>query len=95
MHSVKKNTATMGITSGSIRFLAWKYLAGRSRFGIGSGHLFTLLGITLGVMALITVSSVMNGFREDISGRIIGTLSEMRLSSSDGSSLKGYASILA
>ncbi len=95
MHSVKKNAVHMGNTNGSIRYLAWKYLAGRSRFGIGSGHLFTLLGITLGVMALITVSSVMNGFREDISGRIIGTLSEMRLSSSDGSSLTDYADILA
>jgi len=91
----KKHAAMKGKINGSVRYLARKYLAGRSRLGIGSGHLFTLLGITLGVMALITVSSVMNGFREDISGRIIGTLSEMRLSSSDGSSLKGYASILA
>ena len=80
--------------NGSVRFLARKYLASKSRFGIGSGHLFTLLGISLGVMALIVVSSVMNGFREDISGRIIGTLSEMRLSSDNGSAFTDYEPML-
>ena len=80
--------------NGSVRFLARKYLASKSRFGIGSGHLFTLLGISLGVMALIVVSSVMNGFREDISGRIIGTLSEMRLSSNNGSAFTDYEPML-
>ncbi len=78
----------------SILFMARKYLAARSRFGIGSGHIFTLLGISLGVMALITVSSVMNGFREDISGRIIGTLSEMRLSLEDGSPIQDYQKVV-
>ncbi|MCD8480742.1 MAG: FtsX-like permease family protein [Candidatus Cloacimonetes bacterium] len=45
-------------------------------------------------MALIVVSSVMNGFREDISGRIIGTLSEMRLSSNNGSAFTDYEPML-
>ena len=81
-------------SNASILFMARKYLAARSRFGIGSGHIFTLLGISLGVMALITVSSVMNGFREDISGRIIGTLSEMRLSHEDGSPIQDYHKVV-
>jgi len=63
--------------------------------GVSRSHVLTLLGIALGVMALITVSSVMNGFREDIRQRIIGTLSEMRLSSLDGSSLEDYAPIVS
>ncbi|MCB5269513.1 MAG: FtsX-like permease family protein [Candidatus Cloacimonadaceae bacterium] len=86
--------AAMQKKNDSVWYLARKYLAARSRFGIGSAHLFTLLGISLGVMALITVSSVMNGFREDIGKRIIGTLSEMRLSGNDGSALSGYPQIL-
>lgn len=84
----------MGNKNGSIWFLARKYLAAKSRFGIGAGHIFTLCGIALGVMALITVSSVMNGFRQDISGRIIGTLSEMRLSLPDGSAIAEYPLLL-
>lgn len=71
-----------------ISFLARKYLAGKSRLPIGKKHLLTLGGIALGVMALITVSSVMNGFRSDIRQRIIGTLSEMRLSNFDQSPLQ-------
>lgn len=78
----------------SIYFLARKYLAGRSALGISRDYILTLIGITLGVVALITVSSVMNGFREDISGRIIGTLSELRLSKPDGGLIQDYQPIL-
>lgn len=78
----------------SILFLARRYLAGRSRMGIGKSHIMTLCGIALGVMALITVSSVMNGFRSDIRERIIGTLSEMRLSSKDAQPLKQYQEVV-
>ncbi|MCB5253699.1 MAG: ABC transporter permease [Candidatus Cloacimonadaceae bacterium] len=78
----------------SIYFLARKYLAGRSALGISRDYILTLIGITLGVVALITVSSVMNGFREDISGRIIGTLSELRLSKPEGGLLEDYQPII-
>ncbi|MCK9556621.1 MAG: ABC transporter permease [Candidatus Cloacimonetes bacterium] len=78
------------IRNASITFLARKYLGGRSRLGVSRSHILTLCGIALGVMALITVSSVMNGFRADIRERIIGTLSEMRLSAPDGKSIAGY-----
>jgi len=79
----------------SIYFLARKYLGGDSRMGIKKTHLLTLLGIALGVMALITVSSVMNGFREDIRQRIIGTLSEMRLSAVDNEPFADYATVVS
>lgn len=72
----------------SIGFLAGKYLQGRGRSPIGKAHWLTLAGILLGVLALLCVSSVMNGFRADIGKRIVGTLSEIRLSSVDG---KGIA----
>jgi lipoprotein-releasing system permease protein len=79
----------------SIYFLARKYLAGRSSTGISRSHTLTLIGIALGVMALITVSSVMNGFREDIRSRIIGTLSEIRLSAPGNEGLKDYQGIIS
>ncbi len=62
--------------------------------GIKKSHMLTLFGIALGVMALITVSSVMNGFREDIRQRIIGTLSEMRLSSPENEPFADYRAIV-
>lgn len=62
--------------------------------GISRAHLLTLGGIALGVMALIVVSSVMNGFREDIQKRIMGTLSEMRLSAEGGKPLEDHEAIV-
>ncbi|MDI3503681.1 MAG: lipoprotein-releasing system permease protein [Candidatus Cloacimonadota bacterium] len=91
-----QNSARMKNSSpnASIFFLARKYLAGRSFTGVSRSHVLTLIGIAVGVMALITVSSVMNGFREDIRERIIGTLSEMRLSAPEGIGIQEYPAIL-
>lgn len=79
----------------SIIWLAGKYLKGRSQRGISRGHYLTLIGIALGVVALIAVSSVMNGFRADIKSRIIGTLAEMRLSSANAQPLEAYQDLIA
>lgn len=66
----------------SALWLALKSLRGQSAGPLNRSHILTLAGITLGVMALICVSSVMNGFRADIRGRITGTFSEIRISKS-------------
>jgi lipoprotein-releasing system permease protein len=39
-----------------------------------------MAGIALGVMALIVVLSVMNGFQEELRGRILGVASHMEIS---------------
>ena len=44
-----------------------------------------MLGIALGVMALIVVLSVMNGFENELRGRILGMVSHVTVSSYDGS----------
>ncbi|MBW6513708.1 MAG: ABC transporter permease [Candidatus Syntrophosphaera sp.] len=75
-------------------WLALKYLRGRGANLIDRSHWLTVAGITLGVMALICVSSVMNGFRADIRDRIVGTLSEIRISGRDGEPLAEHASII-
>ncbi len=45
--------------------------------------LVSIIGITLGVAALITVLSVMNGFQREIRNKIIGVTSHMQLMSAD------------
>lgn len=46
--------------------------------------LISLLGITLGMTALITVMSVMNGFHKEVRSRILGVASHVQISSING-----------
>ncbi|MDZ4181729.1 MAG: ABC transporter permease, partial [Candidatus Cloacimonadaceae bacterium] len=80
--------------NGSIGFLARRYLKGRSGALIGKSHYLTLAGITLGVLALLAVNSVMNGFRADIQKRIIGTLSEIRIGTNNAEPLQGQETLI-
>lgn len=78
-----------------VSFLAGRFLRGRAKGLIGRNHYLTLAGITLGVVALLCVSSVMNGFREDIGTRIVGTMSEIRISSKAGDGITDHDKLLA
>lgn len=79
----------------SIKFMARKYLKGRGKGLIGKTHYLTLAGIALGVMALICVSSVMNGFQADMENRLIASQSEMRLYSQNQEEFSDFSSIMA
>src|SRR6266851_1941369 len=55
------------------RMVAFRYLRARRQEGfISVIAVFSLLGIALGVATLIIVMSVMNGFRAELIGRILG-----------------------
>ena len=55
------------------RMLAFRYMRSRRAEGfISVIAWFSLAGITLGVATLIVVMSVMNGFRAELVGRILG-----------------------
>src|SRR6266481_3938052 len=55
------------------RMVAFRYLRARRQEGFVSViAIFSLLGIALGVATLIIVMSVMNGFRAELIGRILG-----------------------
>lgn len=55
------------------RLLAFRYLKSRKRTGFVSVIAgFSFLGIMLGVATLIIVMSVMNGFRAELMGRVLG-----------------------
>ncbi len=61
------------MTSGFERTVAFRYLRSRREEGFISVTAgFSLLGICLGVAALIIVMSVMNGFRHELITRILG-----------------------
>jgi lipoprotein-releasing system permease protein len=64
------------------RFVAWRYLRptrGEGFISVIAG--FALVGIALGVGTLIVVLAVMQGFREELLGRVLG--------------VNGHASIVA
>ena len=56
---------------------------GRNRF-ISFISLVSMLGIALGVAALIVVLSVMNGFQRELRTRILGVASHVQISGFDG-----------
>ncbi|HEY1096227.1 MAG TPA: lipoprotein-releasing ABC transporter permease subunit [Alphaproteobacteria bacterium] len=66
-------------------FVAWRYLrAKRKESFISVITGFSLVGIALGVATLIIVMSVMNGFRQELVGRILGINGHMNVYSRMG-----------
>src|SRR3989441_13252919 len=51
----------------------------RNRF-IGINSLVSMIGIAVGVWALIVVLSVMNGFQKEVRTRILGVVSHVQIS---------------
>lgn len=67
------------------RMLAMRYMRSRRSEGfISVIAWFSLLGITLGVATLIIVMSVMNGFRVELVGRILGLNGHLAVYSKSG-----------
>lgn len=66
-------------------FIGLRYTrAKRRNHFISFISLISLLGITLGMTALITVMSVMNGFQKEVRTRILGVASHVQVSGIDG-----------
>ncbi|MBR0679084.1 lipoprotein-releasing ABC transporter permease subunit [Roseomonas eburnea] len=78
------------------RAVAFRYLRTRKgeRF-VSITALFSLVGITLGVATLIIVTSVMNGFRQDLMARIIGLNGHLTVQPERGRTLEDPQAILA
>ena len=66
-------------------FIGLRYLRGRSgdRFSRFVSYMSTA-GITVGVLSLVTVLSVMNGFEQQLKERILGVMPQAVISSQDG-----------
>jgi lipoprotein-releasing system permease protein len=67
--------------------------AKRRNHFISFSSLTSMLGIALGVMALITVLSVMNGFEKEVRGRILDMVSHLTVSTFDGR-LEGWSDVV-
>ena len=67
------------------RMMAFRYLRARRQEGfISVIAWFSLMGIGLGVATLIIVMAVMNGFRAELLGRIVGLNGHITIYSQDG-----------
>ncbi len=79
--------------------IGWRYTragrAGRRNGFISFISGVSMLGIALGVAALIVVLSVMNGFRKEVQDRMLSVISHVELSSSDGAALPDWRSTAA
>ena len=72
------------------RMVAFRYLRARRAEGFVSViAIFSLLGIALGVATLIIVMSVMNGFRAELVGRILGANGHLAVYG-EGTRLAGF-----
>ncbi|MGE4221212.1 MAG: lipoprotein-releasing ABC transporter permease subunit [Alphaproteobacteria bacterium] len=77
------------------RLIALRYLRARRQEGfISVVAWFSLLGIMLGVATLIIVMSVMNGFREELLGRILGVNGHIEITAQHGR-LQAYDALAA
>ena len=76
--------------------VAKRYLLSKSRdrfFSIIT--IFSFLGISLGVATLIIVMSVMNGFREELTSKVLGINGHMKVKAFNNSEIKNYNNIIA
>jgi lipoprotein-releasing system permease protein len=74
-------------------FLGLRYLkAKRKQAFISVITLISILGVMVGVMALVIVLSVMNGFRADLMSKILGVNSDLLVLNHEGA-FKEYAAI--
>jgi lipoprotein-releasing system permease protein len=75
--------------------LALRYLrAKRAESFISVISVISLVGIALGVATLIIVMAVMNGFRHDLMGRILGLNGHVIIQNYGGGGLSGYDEIV-
>lgn len=75
-------------------FIAFRYFRSKKRHkGISINTLISISGVALGVMALIVVLSVMDGFHEDLQKKILGVNSHIIVSNYEGK-ISDYESII-
>ncbi|MHB8095856.1 MAG: lipoprotein-releasing ABC transporter permease subunit [Candidatus Aminicenantales bacterium] len=75
-------------------FVAKRYLtAKRKQAFISVITLISILGITIGVMALVIAIALITGFQEDVQDKILGASAHIMVSDLSGDGLKDYESL--
>lgn len=76
-------------------FISWRYLVTKRKEKLLSLISFiSVLGVAIGVMALIVVTAVMTGFDKDLRDKIVGNFSHITLAGFKNIDTKDYDSIL-
>src|SRR5215471_19335083 len=79
--------------------VGWRYTragrAGRRNGFISFISGVSMLGIALGVSALIVVLSVMNGFRKEVQDRMLSVIAHVELLAADGNALPDWRAVAA
>lgn len=77
-------------------FIARRYLTARRKQAFISVITFvSILGVTIGVMALVIALSLIAGFQEDVQDKILGATSHLMVSDLSGEGLKDYQELSA
>ncbi|MGQ9800864.1 MAG: lipoprotein-releasing ABC transporter permease subunit [Candidatus Saccharicenans sp.] len=77
-------------------FLARRYLTARRKQAfISVITSVSILGVTIGVMALVIALSLITGFQEDVQSKILGATSHLMVSDLSGEGLKNYRELAA
>jgi lipoprotein-releasing system permease protein len=75
-------------------FIGLRYLrAKRRNRTISFNTLISIVGVTIGVAALIATLGIMTGFKEDLQSKILGTNSHIIVTTRTGETIKGYAAL--
>ncbi len=74
-------------------WIALRFLRGRSRLPIAFSHLLAVLGIALGVLAILVVASVMNGFDRYMVQRVTGMRAHIWVQRTDGDPLVDWSAL--
>ncbi|GAA5217548.1 lipoprotein-releasing ABC transporter permease subunit [Corallincola platygyrae] len=76
-------------------FIGLRYSRARKGHGfISFINFFSITGVTLGVAALIIVTSVMNGFEGELKRRILGIVPQVTIEAADAPSTKEWPSLV-
>ena len=77
-------------------FIARRYLTAKRKQAFISVITFiSVLGITIGVMALIIAIALITGFQEDVQDKILGSTSHIMVSDLSGEGLRDYPQIIS
>lgn len=75
-------------------FVSGRYLiAPRKQAFISLITIISILGVTIGVMALVIAISLITGFQEDVQGKILGATSHLMVSDLSGEGITDYESL--
>src|SRR2546428_9240219 len=75
-------------------FIGLRYLrAKRRNRTISFNTLISMIGVTIGVAALIATLGIMTGFKEDLQSKILGTNSHIIVTTRTGETIKDYAAL--